>query len=138
MEGLKDFLNALSNPAVFLTLAVAAFLATLKWYRVVTKPAIAGAIGFLMIAFLAFGATDENLVENALGKPDNIPIPLMLASVAFFTWMALRKAAINDERAERGLPPAEADEAGQKVYTWPDLVFSELVCLLLVTALLVI
>jgi hypothetical protein len=138
MEGLKHFLDALSNPAVFLTLSVAAFLATLRWYRVVTRPAIAGAIGFLMLAFLAFGATDEHLVENALGKPDNIPIPLMLGSVAFFTWVALRKAAINDERAERGLPPAETEEAGQKVYTWPDLVFSEFVCLLLVSALLIL
>ena len=136
MEGLKDLLNALSNPAVFLTLAVALFLATLRWYRFLTQPRVAGAIGFLFLALLAFGATDENLVRNALGKPDNIPIPLMLGSVGFFTWVALRKAAINDERAEKGLPPAESGEANQRVYTWPDLVYSEFVCLLLVSALL--
>jgi hypothetical protein len=138
MEGLKHFLNMLSDPAVFLTISVALFLALLRWYRVVTRPAIAGGIGFLMFAMLVFGACDENLVHNALGKPDNIPIPLMLATVAFFTWLALRRAAINDERAEKGLPPAEAEEAGKKVYTWPDLVYSEFICLLLVSALLLV
>jgi hypothetical protein len=136
MEGLKHFLNALTNPAVFLTLAVGLFLALLRWYRVLTRPAIAGAIGAVMVGMLVFGASDEHLWENALGKPDNIPIPLMLGSVAFFTWLALRRAAINDERAEKGLPPAETDEANQKVYTWPDLVYSEFICLLLVSALL--
>ena len=138
MEGFKHFLNELSDPAIFLTISVALFLALLKWYRVVTRPQIAGAIGALMLAALVFGAMDDNLVRNALGKPDNIPIPLMLGTVAFFTWLSLRKAAINDERAERGLPPAEAEEGKQKVYTWPDLVFSEFVCLLLVSALLLV
>jgi hypothetical protein len=136
MEGLKSLFNALSDPSIFLTLAVFGFLALLKWYRVVTRPPVAAALGLLGIAFLAFAATDENLVKNALGKPDNLPIPLMLGTVAFFTWLALRKAAINDERAEKGQPPAEADESGQRVYTWPDLVFSEFVCMLLVGALL--
>jgi len=138
MEGFKHFLNALSDPAIFLTISVGLFLAMLKWYRVVTRPQIAGAVGALMLAALVFGAMDEHLVENALGKPDNIPIPLMLGTVAFFTWLSLRKAAINDERAERGLPPAEAEEGGKKVYTWPDLVFSEFVCLLLVSAALLL
>jgi len=136
MEGFKDFLNAMSDPAIFLTISVALFLAMLKWYRVVTRPAVAGAVGFLMLGALVFGATDHHLVENALGKPDNIPIPLMLGTVAFFTWLSLRKAAINDERLEKGLAPVEKDEAGQKVYTWPDLVYSEFICLLLVSALL--
>ena len=138
MEGLKHFLNTLTDPAIFLTIAVALFLAVLRWYRFVTQPRIAGAVGALMLALLLFGATDENLVRNALGKPDNIPIPLMLFSVGFFTWLALRKAAVNDERAEKGLPPEETDEANQKVYTWPDLVYSEFICLLLVSALLLV
>jgi hypothetical protein len=136
MGGFKGLLNALSSPAIFLTLAVALFLAVLRWYRVVTRPAIAGAIGALMVAALVYGSTDENLWKNALGKPDNIPIPLMLASVGFFTWLALRRAAINDERMEKGQPPSEADEASQKVYTWPDLVYEEFICLLLLTAVL--
>ena len=138
MEGLKHLANALSDPAIFLTLTVVLFVAGLKWYRSITKPAVAGAIGLLMVGMLAFGITDENLVKNALGKPDNIPIPLMLGSVAFFTWLALRRAAINDERLEQGQPPVEADEGAKKVYTWPDLVFSEFICLLLVTAALLI
>ena len=138
MDGFKDFLNALSNPAVFLTIAVVLFLSVLKWYRVVTRPAIAGAIGALMVAALIFGFTDVNLVKNALGKPDNLPIPMMLGTVGFFTWLALRKAAINDERLEKGLGPKEAEEASQKVYTWPDLVYEEFVALLLVSALLLV
>ncbi len=138
MEGLKHFLNALSDPAVFLTIAVALFLAVLKWYRAVTRPAVAGAIGALMLAALALGFSDENLMKNALGKPDNLPIPMMLGTVGFFTWLALRKAAVNDERLEKGLPPAESEEASKKVYTWPDLVYEEFIALLLVSALLLV
>ena len=138
MEGLKHLVNALSDPAIFLTISVVLFLAMLKFYRQATKPSVAAGVGVLMVAGLIFGATDHNLVKNALGKPDNIPIPLMLGSVAFFTWLALRKAAINDERMEKGLPPTEAEESDKKVYTWPDLVFSEFVCLLLVSALLLV
>ncbi len=136
MEGFKHFLNALANPSVFLTIAVVLFVVCLKWYRVVTQPRIAGAMGIVGVLFLLFAASDANLWSNALGKPDNIPIPLMLGTVGFFTWLALRKAAINDERMEKGLPPAEAEESEQKVYTWPDLVYSEFICLLLVSALL--
>ncbi len=132
--GLKGFFNALSDPAIFLTLSVVALAAVLRWYREVTRPKVAGTIAIVLGGFLLYAAMDENLVHNALGKPDNLPIPLMLISVGFFTWFALRKAAINDERMEKGLPPAESEESGEKVYTWPDLVYSEFICLLLVTA----
>jgi hypothetical protein len=136
MEGFKTFLNALANPSIFLTIAVILFVVVIKWYRVVTRPAIAGAVGGLGVLFLIFAASDQYLWANALGKPDNIPIPLMLGTVGFFTWLALRKAAVNDERAEQGLPPSEKEEGDQKVYTWPDLVYSEFICMLIIGALL--
>ncbi len=136
MEGFKHFLNAMSDPAIFLSISVALFIVMLKYYRVLTQPKYAAAIGLAGVALLLFGFSDENLMTNSLGKPDNIPIPLMLGTVGFFTWLSLRKAAINDERIEQGLAPAEAEESRQKVYTWPDLVYSEFICLLLVAVFL--
>jgi len=40
--------------------------------------------------------------NEILAKPDNVPIPLLIYSVGFTTWVALRRAVINDERMARG------------------------------------
>jgi hypothetical protein len=45
---------------------------------------------------------------------------------------------INDERTRRGEPTLEGELAKQKVFTWPDLVYSEFICLIAFTAALVI
>ncbi|TAH38290.1 MAG: cytochrome C [Planctomycetota bacterium] len=71
-------------------------------------------------------------------KPDNVPIAGMLVLVGFFTWLALRRAVINDELRARGEPTLEERAASQKVFVWPDLVYTELICLMLVGALLVV
>jgi hypothetical protein len=57
--------------------------------------------------------------------------------VLFFLWLSLRRAAINDEAAERGEPPLEARMKRESVLVWPDLVMIELICLVLVSAVLV-
>ena len=41
--------------------------------------------------------TDPNF-RPIVTKPDNVPIVMLIFSVGFFTWLAFRKAVINDER----------------------------------------
>ncbi len=75
--------------------------------------------------------TDKDF-RDIVAKPDNVPISILIYSVGFTTWLALRQAVINDERMEAGGKPVEA-EGSAKVLTWPDLVYTELLCMILLT-----
>jgi hypothetical protein len=114
-------------------LASVALILTLKYYRTITKPRIAGPIGLAIAGLLVISCFEPNFKKNIL-KPDNVPIVLLLFSVFFFLWLSLRRAAINDEAAERGEPPLEARYRRETVLVWPDLVMIELICLVLLTA----
>jgi hypothetical protein len=72
-------------------------------------------------------------------KPDNIPIVAMLFLVGFFTWLAMWQAQKNDERTARGEKPGEASNGeGEKTWVWPDLVYTELLCMVIGMIVLVI
>jgi hypothetical protein len=68
---------------------------------------------------------------------DNVPIVGMVFLLGFFTWLGAWQAVQNDERARQGLPPLEKlDE--EKVLVWPDLVYTELICMVALTAFLIV
>ena len=73
--------------------------------------------------------------RQIVGKPDNVPIVAMLFIVGFFTWLYFKKSNENDQRKAQGLPPVEA-ENNEKVLVWPDLVYTELIVMIAVTAFL--
>lgn len=135
-DGIKGFINALSQPHWFLILSVVALVVFLAGYRKLTKPSVA--IPFAIVFTLAFlvSCFDPNFLK-IVQKPDNVPIVMMIFAVGFFLWLAFRQAAINDERMEKGEPLIEAG-ADDKVLVWPDLVYSELVCLVLFTAFMTV
>src|SRR5581483_5525814 len=88
--------------------------------------------------FLAAGwAMTEPNFRSIMTKPDNVPIPLLIYSVGFTTWLALRKAVINDERMKKDLPPVEKLE-DEKVLVWPDLVYTELIAMIVCTVVLIV
>jgi hypothetical protein len=80
--------------------------------------------------------TDPNF-RLIVAKEDNIPITMLIISVGFFSWLGMRKAVLNDERIEKGEPPLET-LADEKVLVWPDLVYTELIAMVVVTFLLVV
>ncbi|MBI3312793.1 MAG: cytochrome C [Candidatus Omnitrophica bacterium] len=51
----------------------------------------------------------------------------MLFIFGYFTWYALRKGVINDERVQAGKPTMEKEEAEQKVMVFPYLIYIEFV-----------
>ncbi len=57
--------------------------------------------------------------------------------VGCFFWFGLRRAVINDARIAQGLPPLEELEP-EKTLTWPDLVYTELICMVILTIVLVV
>lgn len=80
------------------------------------------------LLFLTLSMADYDF-RQIVGKPDNVPIVAMLFIVGFFTWLFLARANDNDKRISEGRPTREA-EGNQKVLTWPDLVYTELICMI--------
>src|SRR5260370_32368560 len=128
--------DALMGPVTYTTLSVIAFCAFIYWRKVLTNPHVAWGILNLSIIFAGWAVTNPNF-RAIVTKPDNVPIPLLIYSVGFFTWLALRRAVINDERMARGEPPLEKID-DEKVLVWPDLVYTELIAMIVCTALLIV
>jgi hypothetical protein len=80
--------------------------------------------------------TDENF-RKIVAKEDNVPITMLIYSVAFFTWLAMYRAVQNDERIARGDPPLEKLD-DEKVLVWPDLVYTELIAMIIATVVLIV
>ena len=70
-------------------------------------------------------------------KPDNVPIVGMLFLVGFFVWYGLYRGKQNDEKLAQGLPVKEMEE-NEKVPVWPNLVYTELICLVIASAVLAV
>jgi len=137
MDFIKDIANWFAEPTRYTIACTALLFAVLKWRKKLTEPAIFLAVMVGMVAFFVYSWPDPNF-NTIITKPDNVPIVILLATVLYFTWLALRRAVINDERIKRGEPSLEGELAKKKVFTWPDLVYTELICIVLFTAALVI
>ena len=90
----------------------------------------------LSLLFGGWAMTDPNFRE-IVAKEDNVPITMLIYSVGFFTWVALYRAVQNDERIARGEPVLEKLD-DEKVLVWPDLVYTELIAMIIATFVLII
>ena len=109
----------------------------LYWQRAFfVRPAIAWLMLNLSLLFMGLSMTDTDFAA-LVTKPDNVPIVGLLFLLGYFTWLATYRAVQNDQRRREGLPPLEAEDS-EKVLVWPDLVYTELICMIALTALLVV
>jgi hypothetical protein len=136
-ELLKTAINWLFEPTRYFLGSALAIVLVLKFRRVFSRPIFIIAFFAFAALFFAWAWNDPNF-NLIVTKPDNVPIIILLSSVIFFSWLALRQGVINDERAKQGSPSLEAELGRQKVFTWPDLVYTEFICLILFTAILII
>lgn len=131
-------LGIFSVPMLILTFAYFGSMFLLAWLgpRLWEKK-----VGFWLFAIggAGFGLSmlDTEFMKIA-GKPDNVPIAAMIFLLGYFTWLALRKAYLNDVQIESGGIPFEKTESDEKLFTWPDLVYTELLCMILLTVLMII
>jgi hypothetical protein len=136
MDVIKEFFNLFADPRAFFVLSVAA-LALIVWKRdaFATNAVGYGLMAFLTLFFL-FGLTDDNF-RLIIAKPDNVPIVGLIFLIVFFSWYAVREGVRNDQRIAAGKPPIEKEES-DRVWVWPDLVYTELIALVLCTVVLVV
>jgi Cytochrome b(C-terminal)/b6/petD len=132
----RDAIDAIAGPTTFFVGATLAFIAAIRFRRFFANGLVAWTIVDLFLLYFGMSMTDYDFRE-IVTKPDNIPIVGLLILVGCFFWFSLRRAVINDARIAQGAPPLEALEP-DKTLTWPDLVYTELICMVLLTIVLVV
>ncbi len=135
-NAVKDAINWICQPHWFFILSNVALAVFLLGYRQFTKPGFAL---FALIAFTAFyviSALDADFLSIII-KADNVPITMMIYLTGFFIWLGMRQAAVNDTNMEQGKPLLEAG-SDDKVLVWPDLVYTELIAMVICTVVLMV
>src|SRR2546422_7934307 len=136
MGFIKGLINAVADPRLFFLLAVGA-LALLVWKR---DKIVSSAVGYTLLGFLTifffFGSFDPNF-RLIVTKPDNVPIVGLIFLLLFFVWYSLREGVLNDRRIAAGQGPIEKAES-DRVWVWPDLVYTELISLILCSVVLIV
>ena len=136
MGFIKGLINAIADPRLFFILAVAALLVIVwKRERFASNAVGYGLLGGLAIFFI-FGTFDFNF-RQIVTKPDNVPIVGLIFLLAFFVWYSIREGVLNDRRIAAGKGPIEKEEA-DRVWVWPDLVYTELIALILCSVVLIV
>jgi hypothetical protein len=136
MEVVKDVVNFLASPAIFFFLSVLAVAAMVSFRGLYSTGGGLALLG-TAVAFFLFSMTDPNFYV-IIAKPDNVPIVMMIFGVGFFAWFGLRQAFENDRRAAAGEPTLEKTETAQKISVWPDLVYTEFICMIVLTVALIL
>jgi hypothetical protein len=135
-ESVKQLVNHLSGPVTLTVgslVAMALLFVGRRWW---TAPPIAWGLLNLSLLFLGLAMADANFF-SIVGKGDNVPIVGLVFLLGYFNWLATYKAVINDERRKQGLPPVEKTE-DEKVLVWPDLVYTEMICMVALTAFMIV
>jgi len=134
-ENVKNAIDSNTGPVIY-TVGTTSGLAILYVFRrFFVQPTVAWVIWNAMLLFLGLSMTDRDFYE-IVAKPDNVPIVMLVLLLAFFTWLATYRAVQNDDRMARGEPPLEKLD-DEKVLVWPDLVYTELICMIALTAFLI-
>lgn len=137
MHVITDFINLLFTPVTYFTVSIIGFWAMLRFREKWTEPKLASKIAIGSLAALALAMFNDQFREIST-KPDNVPIFLMVFTVAFFTWLSLRQAVVNDRRLAEGKPPMEKETSDKKVYVWPDLVYIEFIATIIAGVVLLV
>ncbi len=135
-HSVRDFVDYMTGPVVYTVGTTLGLIVFLVFRRFFVQPVVAWALLNVSLFVLGMSISDREFAE-IVTKPDNVPIVALIFLLAFFTWLATYKAVQNDDRARQGLPPLEKLD-DEKILVWPDLVYSELICMIVVTAVLLL
>ncbi len=136
MQIIKDLFNSLADPRLFFAMSVAALVFMIWKREIFARKAVGYGVLAFLGAFLLFGYFDPNFRLIIL-KADNVPIVGLIFLIVFFTWYSIRQGVLNDQRIAKGEGPIERQEA-DRVWVWPDLVYTELISLILCSVVLIV
>jgi len=127
--------GVLADAMKYFTLSIILFAVVIYYRKALIKPTVAWVLLNISLLLMGLSLTDWDF-RQIVGKPDNVPIVSMLFIVGFFTWLYFSRAVDNDERVKQGKPLFEQEE-NEKILVWPDLVYTELICMVVLTVVLV-
>lgn len=136
MDFIKDIINSLTAPEILISLSAILLFISARYRHIFYTNTAALILFPAMFLFIVVSMLDEDFFL-IVTKPDNVPIVSMLFLIPFFTWFSMREAIRNDNRVANGKPVIEKDETADKVLTWPDLVYTELIVMVLLTVILI-
>ena len=137
VEFAKDVVNFLTNPPIFISVMALLFFVAINRRGFWTKRT-ALILFPLAAVFVALSMLDPDFAL-IVKKADNVPIVFMLFLVAFFLWLSMHQAYANDARIAAGEPPIEGSpREAEKTWVWPDLVYTELLCMVIGMIVLVV
>ena len=135
---MKEFINIIADPIYSFTITTVLFVLMMKYYRVIGTKKFGLVALVASIPVVVWFCLDANFRKIILW-PDNIPINIIIILIAWLTWYSLYRAALNDNRLDEGLGPWEGTpENREKVWVWPNLVYTELMCMIGATVFLVV
>ena len=135
-DSVRNLVNTLSGPVLYSLGTLVLFTVLFVFRKFFVQPMVAWSIFNGALLLMGLSMADHNFALIVM-KPDNVPIVGLVFLLAFFTWVATKQAVVNDERIARGEPPMEKLN-DEKVLVWPDLVYTELICMVAVSAFLLI
>ena len=147
---MKALVNLISDPRISFSVLLVVFFFIIpptawfeKWNKRLKIDRIWTPLGGLilhaiMIAALVVASGDPNF-RLIITKPDNVPIIILIFGTSFFLWLSMRQARDNDIRLAQGQPPGEYCEPGRReVMVWPDVLYLELIAMVLCMAGIII
>lgn len=135
---LKGAINYLSDPLYSFTAFIVLFVLAMRRMDIVGTKKFG--MGLLIFTLVVFGwMVTDPVFFTVISLPDNIPIIILNGLVFWSTWYALYKGHQNDLRIAAGEQPIEGTpENREKVWAWPNLVYTELFCIILCTIFLIV
>lgn len=135
---MRELVNLMSDPIISFPIVSALFFLMIYYYQVVATKKFAYIAMLVTAPVIIWFLMDPNFLKIVL-RPDNVPITFLIIATVFFTWFSLHKAAENDRLIEAGDVPVEArPENREKVWSWPNLVYTELFVIIAGTAFLIV
>ncbi len=135
-QSYKEAIDAALGPVSYTVGALAALVVFYLGRSFFVKTPVAWVGLNASLLFMGLSLTDPQFAATTT-NPDNLAVVAMVYLLGFFTWGAALQAVENDRRLERGLPPVEK-EHDRTALAWPDLVYTELICMLLLSTRLIV
>jgi len=135
---IKEIINYLSSPLYSFTGVMAFFFFTVKRPDIVGSKKF-GLFSLVSILLIFCWMLTDPVFFSVISLPDNIPIIILNAVVLWSWWFAIHKGVENDKRIAAGEGPLEGTpENREKVWAWPNLVYTELFAGIACTVFLIV
>ena len=133
-----NIINTLASPVYSFTMVCVAFVLMIKYIDFVATKKFGAFLMSVTVIVLMACFFNENFKTNFNLTTDNIPIIYLILLVFWTGWYSLYKGIKNDNRMAQGLEPLEGTpENREKVWAWPNLVYTELFCAIACTVFLI-